>query len=194
LEASLRRPEAPGRAERHAAERSLGKVRETHPEIADTAGDELTKLVQGFRKADLDRISMAADEVGRAHANGRPAGSAGAVGVLEDEMRKSRNLKPVRKLMELAGDAVQAFKPVFLMSPLSVAQYLPPGSLKFDMLVIDEASQVTKGRKYLRLRAAEAGRAGPCGGPGGVRPRPPRVTTPTRSILWEREPAALRIR
>ncbi len=64
------------------------------------------------------------------------------VGILDDETRKARNLKPVRKLMEQAGNAVQAFKPVFLMSPLSVAQYLPPGLIKFDMLVIDEASQV----------------------------------------------------
>ena len=38
--------------------------------------------------------------------------------------------------------AVQRLKPVFLMSPLSVAQFLPPGRLTFDLLVIDEASQV----------------------------------------------------
>ena len=28
------------------------------------------------------------------------------------------------------------------MSPLSVAQFLPPGRTEFDLLVIDEASQV----------------------------------------------------
>jgi superfamily I DNA and/or RNA helicase len=28
------------------------------------------------------------------------------------------------------------------MSPLSVAQYFPPGRLSFDLVVIDEASQV----------------------------------------------------
>lgn len=118
------------------------RVRERHPEIPRADGDELHKLVDRFRKADLDRIRMAADEVGRAHVDGRPAGSAGPVGILDDETRKSRNLKPVRKLMELAGNAVQAFKPVFMMSPLSVAQYLPPGLIRFDILVIDEASQI----------------------------------------------------
>ena len=37
---------------------------------------------------------------------------------------------------------IQRFKPVFLMSPLSVAQFLPPGRIEFDLCVIDEASQV----------------------------------------------------
>jgi very-short-patch-repair endonuclease len=41
-----------------------------------------------------------------------------------------------------AGSALQRLKPVFLMSPLSVAQFLKPGQLSFDLLVIDEASQV----------------------------------------------------
>ena len=33
-------------------------------------------------------------------------------------------------------------KPCFMMSPLSVAQFLKPGGLRFDLLVIDEASQM----------------------------------------------------
>ena len=37
---------------------------------------------------------------------------------------------------------VQRIKPVLLMSPISIAQYLPPGAAEFDLLVIDEASQV----------------------------------------------------
>jgi superfamily I DNA and/or RNA helicase len=37
---------------------------------------------------------------------------------------------------------VQRIKPVMLMSPISVAQFLPPGSVDFDLLVIDEASQI----------------------------------------------------
>ena len=40
------------------------------------------------------------------------------------------------------GNAVQAIKPVFMMSPLSVATYLAPGSLQFDLVIFDEASQV----------------------------------------------------
>jgi very-short-patch-repair endonuclease len=118
------------------------QARHRNPELERIAGDELNALVARFRAADIDRIALAADEVARAHLDKQPTGSAGAVGIVNDEIRKARNLKPVRKLMEEAGEAVQRFKPVFLMSPLSVAQYLAPGRVKFDLLVIDEASQV----------------------------------------------------
>jgi hypothetical protein len=125
-----------------AYEAMWGDARRRLPEIDRTQGDELDALVQRFKRADLDRIRIAADEVARSHIDRKPTGSAGAVGVLVDEMKKSRRLKPVRKLMEEAGEAIQRFTPVFLMSPLSIAQYLRPGLLEFDMLVIDEASQV----------------------------------------------------
>ena len=49
---------------------------------------------------------------------------------------------PIRKLFKTAGETLQRIKPVLLMSPISVAQFLPPGSVEFDLLVIDEASQV----------------------------------------------------
>ncbi|VTR42368.1 Uncharacterised protein [Serratia fonticola] len=38
--------------------------------------------------------------------------------------------------------AIQALKPVMMMSPLSIAQFLVPGCQKFDLLVMDEASQI----------------------------------------------------
>ena len=37
---------------------------------------------------------------------------------------------------------MQQIKPVFMMSPISVAQFLAPGMAAFDLLIIDEASQV----------------------------------------------------
>lgn len=48
----------------------------------------------------------------------------------------------IRSLVKRAGSAIQALKPVFMMSPMSVAQFLPPGELKFDLLIMDEASQI----------------------------------------------------
>ena len=41
-----------------------------------------------------------------------------------------------------AGIAIQSVKPLFMMSPLSVAQFLSPGAVSFDLVLIDEASQV----------------------------------------------------
>jgi very-short-patch-repair endonuclease len=48
---------------------------------------------------------------------------------------------PIRVLMEQAAPVVQALKPCMMMSPLSVSQFLPP-SLRFDLVIFDEASQV----------------------------------------------------
>ncbi|MFV2044560.1 MAG: DUF4011 domain-containing protein, partial [Anaerolineales bacterium] len=68
--------------------------------------------------------------------------AAGQLGTLRREFAKKRRHKPIRRLMKEAGNVIQVIKPVFMMSPLSIAQFLPPGSMKFDLVVFDEASQV----------------------------------------------------
>jgi hypothetical protein len=68
--------------------------------------------------------------------------AAGQMMMLRHEFAKKTRHLPLRRLMQQAGQAVQAIKPVFMMSPLSVASYLPPGALAFDLVVFDEASQV----------------------------------------------------
>jgi superfamily I DNA and/or RNA helicase/very-short-patch-repair endonuclease len=49
---------------------------------------------------------------------------------------------PVRKLLKEVQEALPAMKPCFLMSPLSVAQYLDPALPPFDLVIFDEASQI----------------------------------------------------
>jgi len=58
------------------------------------------------------------------------------------ELNKKRRHIPIRQLVRRASHALQALKPCFMMSPLSVAQYLVPGQIEFDLLIMDEASQV----------------------------------------------------
>jgi len=48
----------------------------------------------------------------------------------------------IRDVTTRAGRALQAIKPCFMMGPLSVAQYLAPGALDFDLVIMDEASQI----------------------------------------------------
>jgi superfamily I DNA and/or RNA helicase len=62
--------------------------------------------------------------------------------VLRHEIQKKGRHKSIRRLLKEAGPAIQDIKPVFMMSPLSVSQYLEPGAVEFDMLLIDEASQI----------------------------------------------------
>ncbi len=48
----------------------------------------------------------------------------------------------LRRLFSNAGSAIRAYKPCVMMSPMSVSQYLEPGKHSFDLLIIDEASQM----------------------------------------------------
>jgi len=66
----------------------------------------------------------------------------GQLGVLNREFGKRIRHLPIRKLLKEAGRAVQSLKPVFMMSPMSIAGFLPPGLLQFDLIIFDEASQV----------------------------------------------------
>jgi hypothetical protein len=57
-------------------------------------------------------------------------------------MPQQRPRMPVRKMISRAGRAVQTLKPCFMMGPQAVAQYLTPGVVKFDLVIMDEASQL----------------------------------------------------
>ena len=114
------------------------------PAIGQFDGDLHTRQVQEFAELDRQRIKAASMEVVRAHHRKIPPrdGGVGPVGVLRAEMARRRGHMPIRQLMQKSGPAVQALKPVMMMSPLSVAQFLTPGRLSFDLLVMDEASQI----------------------------------------------------
>ncbi len=57
-------------------------------------------------------------------------------------MPQQRPRMPVRKILTRAGQSIQAIKPCFMMGPQAVAQYLTPGVIKFDLVIMDEASQL----------------------------------------------------
>lgn len=66
----------------------------------------------------------------------------GQINVLKSEFNRKARHMPIRKLMQEAGLAIQAIKPVIMMSPMSIANFLPPNSIDFDLVIFDEASQV----------------------------------------------------
>jgi very-short-patch-repair endonuclease len=66
----------------------------------------------------------------------------GELSIINREINKKRRQMPIRKLIYEAGRAIQTIKPIFMMSPMSIATYIPPGSINFDLVVFDEASQV----------------------------------------------------
>lgn len=99
--------------------------------------------IKSFRQIDDLSLDHNRARVAYAHWEDLPAYTgAGQLGILTKEFEKKKKHLPIRQLVNRAGNAIQAIKPVFMMSPLSVATYLAPGSVKFDLVVFDEASQV----------------------------------------------------
>lgn len=98
-------------------------------------------LVEGFRQLDERLVTMAASEVMAACNARRPKTTMGPVAVINREANKKTRHMPVRKLLDETRDIAQALKPCFMMSPLTVSQFLP-STLAFDVVIFDEASQV----------------------------------------------------
>lgn len=68
--------------------------------------------------------------------------ASGKLGILLREISKKRNHKSIRSLIRDCGQLLLDIKPIFLMSPLSVAQFIESNSLEFDLVIFDEASQI----------------------------------------------------
>jgi len=70
------------------------------------------------------------------------ASSSSMVGVLLRQINRKKAFMPIRQLMIKAGPLIQKYKPCFMMSPASIAIFLDPRAVQFDLVLFDEASQV----------------------------------------------------
>ena len=100
-------------------------------------------LVTRFRHLDQASLGHAQTDLAKAIWERTPSVyQPGEMDTLRHELNKKRRHIPIRQLINSAGRAIQQIKPVFMMSPMSIASFLPPGRLEFDVVVFDEASQV----------------------------------------------------
>jgi very-short-patch-repair endonuclease len=99
-------------------------------------------LVEQFRRLDSELIGNAHTRVAVACSDRRPRSpnSTAAQRITREAQKKTRH-KPIRELLAETYELVRVIKPCFMMSPLSVSQYLPP-AMRFDLVIFDEASQV----------------------------------------------------
>jgi very-short-patch-repair endonuclease len=140
----------PGLLETIAAYRGAGLARRSAEALHNNSGATLEVRRKQF--ADKDRNKIRDDRI-RIKARllvkrPLPGSSYGMrktwteMALLNNELEKQKRFVPVRTLLAQAGRSMQALKPCFMMSPLSLAKFMKPQSLKFDILVIDEASQM----------------------------------------------------
>ena len=113
------------------------------PALSEFDGATHAGIIEQFRELDTAQFHHNRALIAERHWQQLPRHQGGGqLGVLRREFQKKRRHLPVRRLLKDAGRAIQSIKPVLMMSPLSIAKYIPPGSVEFDLVVFDEASQV----------------------------------------------------
>jgi very-short-patch-repair endonuclease len=117
----------------------------TDPRLRTTRSADLDARVEDFREADLRMVAAASGAVIEACNKRKPRafGGGGAGLIIREAEKKTRHMA-VRDLLGRAREVVQAVKPCFMMSPLTVSQFLP-ADYRFDVVIFDEASQVRPG-------------------------------------------------
>jgi hypothetical protein len=111
------------------------------PRTRKSRRQDRDEVLQGFRDLDRQLHLEAVARVIQVCNEKRPTAVSGEFQIIEREGAKKTKHMPVRDLLMKASNAALDLKPCFMMSPLSVSQFLPP-QLKFDCVVFDEASQV----------------------------------------------------
>ena len=114
-----------------------------NPEVAQFDRLAHEKLINDFKNLDASSLGFAQEQLALTIYNNLPNRHAkGEIEILMREIgKKSRHL-PIRQLIAKAGNAIQQIKPIFMMSPISIATYLAQGAIDFDLVIFDEASQI----------------------------------------------------
>ncbi|MFK7819779.1 MAG: DUF4011 domain-containing protein [Planctomycetaceae bacterium] len=126
------------------------RVQQSAPELNDFSRHQLGQVRSDFAEQDRALIDVnntyiagkAAKRVGpRGNSKGR-VGELTEMSLIYHEVNKQKRHIRIRDLFARASKSVRELKPCFMMSPLSVAQYLDTGSKQFDLVIMDEASQI----------------------------------------------------
>jgi hypothetical protein len=103
------------------------------------------RLLAGFISGESEKRLLMRDYISHRLVGGRPFDPGqriGRFGRLESDLARKRGRPSVRGLFESYGDIIPVLTPCFMMSPDSVARFLPAGKAHFDLVVFDEASQI----------------------------------------------------
>lgn len=134
-------------------------VRTLSMKVYEDLGDQLNRYT-GAKLDDLrSRVALLDEQIieaSRKHLrakliqDARPSAGVGQgrkstwteMSLLNNEINKQRGYYPVRDVIKRARKSLLELKPCWMMSPLSIAQYLEQGAIEFDLCIIDEASQM----------------------------------------------------
>lgn len=120
---------------------------DTEPVLRIFAHWQHDALIRRFRELDDAMADLASGEVMRRLGNDLPVRDEvprnSELGGLRHQLGLQRPTKAIRNLIADMPTSFTKLAPCVLMSPLSVAQYLPAGQAQFDLVIFDEASQIS---------------------------------------------------
>lgn len=131
------------------ADSLLKEVFQEELELRNFMADLHENKIKKFTNLDLDLLRSNRSRISQKISANKPVAYASSanseMGILQKEFQRKRRHMPIRKLLTYAGGLIQTIKPCFMMSPLSIAQFIEPeavSNLIFDVVIFDEASQV----------------------------------------------------
>jgi len=121
------------------------------PELKNFNFEVHERQIKEFSKLDYNQLDAARKRLKQLHVQRWQNWEKTSLALAElpnfkrEAARRSRHL-PIRKLLNDTQkgipNLVKALKPCWMMSPLSVSQYINPDVVHFDVLIFDEASQL----------------------------------------------------
>jgi very-short-patch-repair endonuclease len=128
----------------------VNEIYRTHARLRNFEGQIQQTARQNFQNLDREilgiyqsklAIKLAKNQIPKGNGSGlKSTWTEGAL--INNEINKQKKFVPLRRLFRDAGQSLQSLHPCWMMSPASVAQFLPSNSTRFDLIVIDEASQM----------------------------------------------------
>jgi len=131
------------------ADNLLKTVFMNNPVLSNFVGDLHENKIKKFNELDKELLHInrkrIASEIARRKPNIYRSSPNSELEILLGEFNRKRRHISLRKLISKAGGLIQTIKPCFMMSPLSIAQFIDPTNVEnmmFDVIIFDEASQV----------------------------------------------------
>lgn len=122
---------------------SIEKIQKYHKELLDLNGDFLLEQYKSNFKKQYDNSQRYAKEQDKQEKQDKKDFNKSRK-ILENEFNKKIRYKSIRDLQTIESSYIlKLLKPIWLMSPLSVSDTLPIDSELFDVVIFDEASQIT---------------------------------------------------
>jgi superfamily I DNA and/or RNA helicase/very-short-patch-repair endonuclease len=119
-----------------------------NPILKDFEALTQNKIVKKFQELDSFQLELAKNRVLTNLYERKPDSSwkgtkTSQLGYLQRQFRLKRGHHSIRKIFANVPNVVQQLCPCFMMSPLSLSQYINPEKINFDFVIFDEASQIS---------------------------------------------------